>query len=137
MSLGTRSPRSDPHAGRARARSAEWFPSGEHTGTTFNHSKGIHAMNLIKSLVLGLSLSLASLAAFAAQINLNTASAAELETLNGVGAAKAEAIVAYRSEHGGFKSVDELANVKGIGDKTVSKNRDQMTVAAPARKPQP
>ncbi|MBL0029310.1 MAG: helix-hairpin-helix domain-containing protein [Rhodanobacteraceae bacterium] len=94
-------------------------------------------MNLIKSLVLGLSLSLASLAAFAAQINLNTASAAELETLNGVGAAKAEAIVAYRSEHGGFKSVDELANVKGIGDKTVSKNRDQMTVAAPARKPQP
>ena len=94
-------------------------------------------MNLIKSLVLGLSLSLASLAAFAAQINLNTASPAELETLNGVGAAKAEAIVAYRSEHGGFKSVDELANVKGIGDKTVSKNRDQMTVAAPARKPQP
>ena len=94
-------------------------------------------MNLIKSLVLGLSLSLASLVAFAAQINLNTASAAELETLNGVGAAKAEAIVAYRSEHGGFKSVDELANVKGIGDKTVDKNRDQMTVAAPARKPQP
>ena len=34
-------------------------------------------------------------------------------------------------------SVDELANVKGIGDKTVEKNRDQMTVAAPARKPQP
>ena len=87
-------------------------------------------MNLIKSLVLGLSLSLASLAAFAAQINLNTASAAELETLNGVGAAKAEAIVAYRSEHGGFKSVDELANVKGVGPKTVEKNRDQMTVAA-------
>jgi competence protein ComEA len=86
-------------------------------------------MNLIKSLVLGLSLSLASLAAFAAQINLNTASATELETLNG--------IVAYRTEHGGFKSVDELANVKGIGDKTVEKNRDQMTVAAPARNPQP
>ena len=94
-------------------------------------------MNLIKSLVLGLSLSLASLAAFAAPINLNTASAAQLEALNGVGAAKAEAIVAYRTEHGGFKTVDELANVKGIGDKTVAKNRDQMTVAAPARKPQP
>lgn len=94
-------------------------------------------MNVIKSLVLGLSLSLASLAAFAAQVNLNTASAAQLEALNGVGAAKAEAIVAYRTEHGGFKTVDELANVKGIGDKTVAKNRDQMTVAAPARKPQP
>ncbi len=87
-------------------------------------------MNLIKSLVLGLSLSLASLAAFAAQINLNTASAAQLETLNGIGAAKAEAIVEYRKEHGAFKSVDELANVKGIGLKTVEKNREQMTVAA-------
>ena len=94
-------------------------------------------MNLIKSLVLGLSLSLASFAAFAAQINLNSASATELEALNGVGAAKAAAIVAYRSEHGGFKSVDELANVKGIGDRIIDKNRDQMTVAAPARKPQP
>lgn len=87
-------------------------------------------MNFIKSLVLGLSLSLASLAAFAAQVNLNTASAAQLETLNGIGAAKAEAIVDYRKEHGAFKSVDELAKVKGIGQKTVDKNRDQMTVAA-------
>ncbi len=87
-------------------------------------------MNFIKSLVLGLSLSLASLAAFAAQINLNTASAAQLETLNGIGAAKAEAIVDFRKEHGAFKSVDELAKVKGIGQKTVDKNRDQMTVAA-------
>lgn len=87
-------------------------------------------MNFIKPLVLGLSLSLASLAAFAAQINLNTATAAQLETLNGIGAAKAEAIVEYRKEHGAFKSVDELAQVKGIGQKTVDKNRDQMTVAA-------
>jgi len=91
-------------------------------------------MNFIKNLVLGLSLSLASLAAFAAQVNLNTATAAQLETLNGIGAAKAEAIVAYRGEHGSFKSVDELADVKGIGDKTVEKNREQMTVT-PARKP--
>ena len=87
-------------------------------------------MNLIKSLVLGLTLSLASLAAFAAQINLNTASATQLEALNGIGAAKAEAIVEYRKEQGAFKSVDELANVKGIGLKTVDKNREQMTVAA-------
>ncbi len=91
-------------------------------------------MNFIKNFVLGLSLSLASLAAFAAQINLNTATAAQLEALNGIGAAKAEAIVAYRDAHGGFKSVDELAAVKGVGDKTVEKNREQMTVT-PARKP--
>ena len=91
-------------------------------------------MNFIKNLVLGLSLSLASLAAFAAQVNLNTATTAQLETLNGIGAAKAEAIVDYRTAHGGFKSVDELAEVKGIGDKTVEKNREQMTVT-PTRKP--
>lgn len=91
-------------------------------------------MNFIKNLVLGLSLSLASLAAFAVQVNLNTATTAQLETLNGIGAAKAEAIVDYRTAHGGFKSVDELAEVKGIGDKTVEKNREQMTVT-PARKP--
>jgi competence protein ComEA len=90
-------------------------------------------MNFIKNLVLGLTLSLASLAAFAAQVNLNTASASQLETLNGIGAAKAEAIVAYRTEHGGFKSVDELAQVKGIGEKTVEKNRDQMTVTPTAK----
>lgn len=90
-------------------------------------------MNFIKNLVLGLTLSLASLAAFAAQVNLNTASASQLETLNGIGAAKAEAIVAYRTEHGGFKSVDELAQVKGIGEKTVEKNRDQMTVTPAAK----
>lgn len=87
-------------------------------------------MNCIKSIVLGLTLSLASLAAFAAQINLNTASATQLEVLNGIGAAKAEAIVEHRKQHGAFKSVDELANVKGIGLKTVEKNREQMTVAA-------
>ena len=44
--------------------------------------------------------------------------------LNGVGEAKAEAIVAYREEHGPFKSADQLAEVKGIGLKTVEKNRD-------------
>ena len=91
-------------------------------------------MHFIKNLVLGLSLSLASLAALAGQVNLNTATAAQLETLHGIGAAKAQAIVAYRQEHGAFKSVEALAAVKGISDRTVEKNREQMTVA-PATKP--
>lgn len=57
-------------------------------------------------------------------VNINNASAAEIaETLNGVGAAKAEAIVAYRNEHGQFDSVDALTQVKGIGPATVEKNR--------------
>ncbi|ROV51751.1 ComEA family DNA-binding protein, partial [Neisseria chenwenguii] len=58
---------------------------------------------------LGTALSLAA-------VNINTAGEAELETLPGVGPAKAKAIVAYRSQHGQFKSVDELKNVKGIGE---------------------
>lgn len=87
-------------------------------------------MKTLMSVFAAAVLSLASFVASAAQINLNNASAAELEALNGIGAAKAEAIVEYRKTHGAFKSVDELAKVKGVGLKTVEKNRDQITVAA-------
>lgn len=60
-------------------------------------------------------------------VNINSASAAEIaETLNGVGAAKAEAIVAYREEQGKFESLDALTQVKGIGAATVEKNRDRI-----------
>ena len=58
------------------------------------------------------------------QVNINTADAATLAgSLRGVGIKKAEAIVAYRAEHGPFKSVDELVNVKGIGDKMLEQLR--------------
>jgi competence protein ComEA len=57
-------------------------------------------------------------------VNINTADAATLAgSLRGVGTKKAEAIVAYRSEHGPFKSVDELVNVKGIGEKMLEQLR--------------
>lgn len=62
-------------------------------------------------------------------VNINTADAATLaEVLKGVGLAKAEAIIAYRKEHGGFKSVDQLAEVKGIGDKLVKANQERIVV---------
>lgn len=61
-------------------------------------------------------------------ININTASAAELVRLDGIGEAKARAIVEYREEHGYFMSVDELVKVSGIGEKTLEKNRDKITV---------
>lgn len=67
-------------------------------------------------------------AAWAAQVNINTADAPGLMAIKGVGEKKAQAIVKYRKEHGPFKSVDELANVPGIGEKTVDKNRNNLTV---------
>lgn len=67
---------------------------------------------------------LASVGAWAASVDINTADALTLATeLNGVGAAKAEAIVAYREANGPFKRLEELVKVKGIGEKTVEKNR--------------
>lgn len=85
-------------------------------------------MNLLKSLLFSALLAFGPLAL--AAVNINTATPAELETLNGVGAAKAQAIVAHREKNGPFKSIDELAAVKGIGLKLVEKNRDNLTIAA-------
>lgn len=96
-------------------------------------------MKSLKS-VLGpvlLSLLLAGSALAAEKVNINTADAATIErVLVNVGASKAEAIVAYRKANGAFKSADELAKVKGIGLKTVERNRDRIVVGA-ARAPAP
>ena len=61
-------------------------------------------------------------------ININRATEAELVGLDGVGSNKAQAIILYREMFGGFKSVDELTKVKGIGTKTVEKNRRRLSV---------
>lgn len=61
-------------------------------------------------------------------INLNTATASDLQKLNGIGEKKAEQIIAYRQEKGSFKSIDELKEVSGIGDKTFAAIRDQLTI---------
>lgn len=80
----------------------------------------------IKSLITLLATGLFSMWAWAVQpVNVNSASAEEIaEALKGVGQSKAEAIVSYRNEHGQFKHVDELVNVKGIGIRTVDINRE-------------
>lgn len=65
--------------------------------------------------------------AMAAPVNINTANAQQIaDSLTGVGMVKAEAIVNYRKEHGKFKAVDDLTLVKGIGEKTVEKNRSDI-----------
>ncbi len=80
----------------------------------------------IKSLVTFLVTGLFSVWAWALQpVNVNSAGAEEIaEALKGVGQSKAEAIVSYRNEHGDFKHIDELVNVKGIGIRTVDINRE-------------
>lgn len=71
----------------------------------------------------------AGAAAAATSVDINTADAATLaDSLNGVGMVKAEAIVAYRDEHGPFDSADQLIEVKGIGLRTVENNREVIEV---------
>lgn len=73
--------------------------------------------------------------ALAAPVNVNTADAETIsESLQGVGLSKARAIVEYRQKHGPFKSADDLSLVKGIGERTVELNRDDILVAPAARK---
>jgi len=64
----------------------------------------------------------------AGRVNVNTAGAAELETLPGIGPALAERIVAHRAAQGPFASVDDLLAVSGIGEKTLARLRDLVTV---------
>ena len=63
-----------------------------------------------------------------ARINLNTASREELMTLSGVGEARADAIISYREQHGGFSSIEEIMQIEGIAEKSFEKLRDQITV---------
>lgn len=86
--------------------------------------------NLLAPLVL--SLALAGAAVAGETVNINTADAGTIDrVLVNVGPAKAQAIVDYRKSNGAFRSAEQLALVKGIGLKTVEKNRDRIVVGAP------
>jgi competence ComEA-like helix-hairpin-helix protein len=63
-----------------------------------------------------------------AKLNLNTATAEELATLERIGPALAERIIRYREEHGPFKTVEQLQRVKGIGPKTFSRIRERIGI---------
>lgn len=75
--------------------------------------------------VLGASVSQAS-----AIININTATLAELDTLPGIGASKATAIIDYRQSHGLFKSPHEITNVKGIGESTYEQLKSLISIGS-------
>ncbi len=63
-------------------------------------------------------------------VNLNTATVAQLETLPGIGAKTAARIIEYRQKAGGFKKIEELMNVRGVGEKSFLKLKPYITVAA-------
>lgn len=62
------------------------------------------------------------------RLDVNMATANELETIKGIGKSTAEKIVKYREEHGPFDAIEELANVSGIGTETIEEMRDSICV---------
>jgi competence protein ComEA len=92
-------------------------------------------MKNLRTILAGTALSvLLPLSALAGPVNVNTADAATISAeLQGVGLSKAGAIVEYREAHGPFKSASELAEVKGIGPRTIEINRGNILVE-PAKK---
>ena len=70
----------------------------------------------------------------AGPVNVNTADAETISAeLKGIGLSKARAIVEYRKKHGPFRSADDLSLVKGIGERTVELNRDDIRVSSPKK----
>jgi comEA protein len=67
----------------------------------------------------------------ATAVNLNTATQADLEKLPGIGAATAKQIIEYRQKNNGFKKVEELMNIKGIGEKSFLKLKSLVTITPP------
>ncbi len=82
---------------------------------------------VVLALVIFLSLSLSAIAG----VNINTATQAELESLEGIGPVKAQSIINYRKKNGGFKSVDDLKQVEGIGNATLENLRKNVSVTGP------
>ena len=71
-----------------------------------------------------------TIATAAAPVNLNTATAEQLSTIPGVGPKTAERIIQYRQKNGGFKKIEDLMNVSGVGEKSFLKMKPLITVAA-------
>jgi len=85
----------------------------------------------LASLFLVAALALPGVAAAVERININTADAAAFDrVMDGVGPAKAAAIVKHRRVHGPFRSIDQLIDVRGIGLATLERNRARLAVAA-------
>ena len=85
-------------------------------------------MEIMKYIILLVLLSGSAIVFAAETIDINTASKEDLMQINGIGEKRAEAIIDYRESNGRFRSLEELVEVRGIGQAVVDKNRDQLSV---------
>lgn len=85
-------------------------------------------MKPIRTILLTMLLAGASFGAMADKININEADARALAALNGIGQAKAEAIITHRQNHGPFRSIEALSEVRGISPAMIERNRDRLTI---------
>ena len=84
-------------------------------------------MDIFRKTLLALLIVIPTISFAGEAVNINTADKAALMSIKGVGEKRAEAIIAWREQHGPFKSVDELAGVSGIGPAIIEANRDNLT----------
>lgn len=85
-------------------------------------------MDILRKCIFAVLLSLPVLLYAGQTININTADKELLMSIKGVGEKRAEAIIAYRKQNGPFKSVDQLSEIKGLGQYFVDSNRDVLVV---------
>jgi len=114
----------------ARVEDAITAAGGTQTGTDLSTLNLARPLKDGEKITVGVSTSVQSSAAepAAALIDLNTATAAQLDSLPGIGAARAEAILTYRTDHGSYVSVDELLQVPGISQDLYAKIKDLVKV---------
>ena len=85
-------------------------------------------MQKLRKLAVLILLSLPGTLLTAGEVDINTADKKTLMTLSGIGESFAEKIIDYREEHGGFKTVQDLTSIRGIGQTLVEKNKEVLTV---------
>ena len=85
-------------------------------------------MDILRSCIFAVLLSLPTLLLAGQTININTADKDLLMSIKGIGEKRAEAIIAYRNKNGPFKTVDQLADIKGVGKLFIDSNRDVLVV---------
>lgn len=97
------------------------------SGTSFAEEQPAQATATVVATQTDMQAESAQAVAVGDKLNINTASASEIQkALTGIGAKKAEAIVQYREKHGNFTSAEQLLEVQGIGRATLDKNRDRL-----------